>query len=121
MLQRVATLNFYHYKRNSMSHKYTITFVFITLLIDSIGFGIILPVMPQLIMGVSGQGLSDAARFGGWLMMIYALMQFFCSPIMGNVSDRFGRRPVLLISLLLLGIDYLIMAWAPTLVWLFHL
>ena len=119
MLQRVATLNVCHYKNNSMSHKYTITFVFITLLIDSIGFGIILPVMPQLIMGVSGQGLSEAARFGGWLMMIYALMQFFCSPIMGNVSDRFGRRPVLLISLLLLGIDNLIMAWAPTLVWLF--
>lgn len=102
-----------------MSHKYTITFVFVTLLIDSIGFGIILPVMPQLIMGVSGEGLSSAARYGGWLMMVYALMQFFFSPIMGNVSDRFGRRPVLLLSLLLLGIDYLIMAWAPTLFWLF--
>ncbi|MDP1930368.1 MAG: TCR/Tet family MFS transporter [Gammaproteobacteria bacterium] len=102
-----------------MSHKYTITFVFATLLIDSIGFGIILPVMPQLIMGVSGEGLSSAARYGGWLMMVYALMQFFFSPIMGNVSDRFGRRPVLLISLLLLGIDYLVMAWAPTLFWLF--
>jgi MFS transporter, DHA1 family, tetracycline resistance protein len=102
-----------------MSHKYTITFVFITLLIDSIGFGIILPVMPQLIMSVSGEGLSSAARYGGWLMMVYALMQFFFSPVMGNISDRFGRRPVLLFSLLLLGIDYLVMAWAPTLFWLF--
>ncbi len=102
-----------------MSHKYTLTFVFVTLLIDSIGFGIILPVMPQLIMDVSGEGLSTAARYGGWLMMIYALMQFLFSPIMGNVSDRFGRRPVLLLTLLLLGIDYLVMAWAPTLIWLF--
>lgn len=57
-----------------MSHKYTITFVFATLLIDSIGFGIILPVMPQLIMGVSGEGLSSAARYGGWMMMVYAQM-----------------------------------------------
>lgn len=102
-----------------MSHKYTITFVFVTLLIDSIGFGIILPVMPQLIMGVSGQSLAESARYGGALMMVYALMQFFFSPVMGNISDRFGRRPVLLLTLLLLGIDYLIMAWAPSLVWLF--
>lgn len=101
------------------SHKRIITFVFITLLIDSIGFGIILPVMPQLIMSVSGDGLADAARYGGWLMMVYAAMQFFCSPVMGNISDRFGRRPVLLLALLLLGIDYLVMAWAPTLFWLF--
>ncbi|MCB1649367.1 MAG: TCR/Tet family MFS transporter [Pseudomonadales bacterium] len=102
-----------------MTHKYTIGFVFVTLLIDSIGFGIILPVMPQLIMSVTGESLSEAARFGGWLMMVYALMQFFFSPVMGNISDRFGRRPVLLLTLLLLGIDYLIMAWAPTLAWLF--
>lgn len=102
-----------------MSQKYTIAFVFVTLLIDSIGFGIILPVLPQLIMDVSGQSLADAARFGGWLMMIYALMQFFFSPIMGNISDRFGRRPVLLLTLLLLGVDYMIMAWAPSLIWLF--
>src|SRR5690606_38759626 len=102
-----------------MNPKYTITFVFVTLLIDSIGFGIILPVMPKLIMSVSGEDLSAAARYGGWLMMVYALMQFFFSPIIGNMSDRFGRRPVLLFSLMLLGIDYLVMAWAPTLMWLF--
>lgn len=102
-----------------MTHRFTITFVFITLLIDSIGFGIILPVMPQLIMSVSGEDLTAAARYGGWLMMVYALMQFFFSPIIGNMSDRFGRRPVLLFSLILLGIDYLVMAWAPTLMWLF--
>src|SRR5690606_29794165 len=103
------------WKKHNMNHKFTLSFVFVTLLIDSIGFGIILPVMPQLIMSVSGEGLSAAARFGGLMMMIYALMQFFFSPVMGGISDRFGRRPVLLISLFLLGIDYLIMAWAPTL------
>lgn len=102
-----------------MSHRFTITFVFVTLLIDSIGFGIILPVMPQLIMSVTSEDLAAAAQYGGWLMMVYALMQFFCSPVMGNISDRFGRRPVLLLSLLLLGVDYLVMAWAPTLFWLF--
>lgn len=106
-------------EKHNMNHRFTLSFVFVTLLIDSIGFGIIIPVMPQLIMSVSGEGLSSAARFGGLMMMIYALMQFFCSPIMGGISDRFGRRPVLLFSLLLLGIDYLIMAWAPTLLWLF--
>jgi len=102
-----------------MNHRSVLSFVFATLLIDSIGFGIILPVMPKLIMSVSGEDLSAAARYGGWLMMVYALMQFFFSPILGNISDRYGRRPVLIGSLLLLGIDYLVMSWAPTLIWLF--
>lgn len=102
-----------------MSNKSIVGFVFVTLLIDSIGFGIILPVLPQLIMGVTGEDIASAAIYGGWLMMVYALMQFLFSTVMGNVSDRFGRRPVLLLTLLLLSIDYMIMAWAPTLFWLF--
>lgn len=104
---------------SNTSHRNIIGFVFVTLLIDSMGFGIILPVLPQLIMGVAGYTLAEAAVYGGWLMMVYALMQFIFSPIMGNVSDRFGRRPVLLLTLLLLGVDYMIMAWAPSLFWLF--
>jgi DHA1 family tetracycline resistance protein-like MFS transporter len=95
-----------------------LTFIFITVLLDSIGFGIILPVMPQLIMEVTGEGLGRAAVVGGWLLFLYAGMQFFFAPILGNLSDRFGRRPVLLISLLAYGMNYLLMGWAPTLMWL---
>ncbi len=94
-------------------------FIFITILIDSIGFGIIIPVMPDLIMSLSNCNASKAAVYGGWLSVCYAIMQFFCSPIIGNLSDRFGRRPVLLLSLLGLGIDYVFQAFAPALGWLF--
>ncbi len=94
-------------------------FIFITVLLDAIGFGIILPVLPELVMEVTGEGLSQAARYGGWLMFMYAAMQFVSAPIMGNLSDRFGRRPVLLFSLVAFGLDYLLMGWAPTLGWLF--
>ena len=94
-------------------------FIFITVLIDMIGFGIIIPVMPELIMELTGEGLGRAAQYGGWLLFVYALMQFFFAPIIGNLSDRFGRRPVLLFSLVAFGCDYLVMGFAPTLAWLF--
>ncbi len=97
---------------------HALAFVFITALLDSIGFGIILPVLPQLVMDVTGEPLAAAARYGGWLMFAYAGMQFFLAPVIGNLSDRFGRRPVLLFSLFVLGVDYLIMWWAPTFFWL---
>ena len=74
-------------------------FVFVAVLIDSIGFGIILPVLPRLIMQLTGVSIDRAAGFGGWLSFVYALMQFFCAPVLGNLSDRFGRRPVLLFAL----------------------
>ncbi|MFT4520041.1 MAG: DHA1 family tetracycline resistance protein-like MFS transporter [Halioglobus sp.] len=101
-----------------INKKLALSFIFITVLLDSIGFGVILPVMPQLIMEVTDEGLSSAAIYGGWLLFLYAFMQFLFSPIMGNLSDRFGRRPVLLLSLLAYGLDYLLMGWAPTLMWL---
>lgn len=94
-------------------------FIFVTVLLDSIGFGIIMPVVPQLIMDVSGDTLTSAARDSGLLMFAYAAMQFVASPVLGNLSDRFGRRPVLLFSLLAMGLNYLLMGWAPTLFWLF--
>ncbi|HEY2416516.1 MAG TPA: TCR/Tet family MFS transporter [Steroidobacteraceae bacterium] len=94
-------------------------FIFTLVLVDSIGFGIILPVLPKLIMQLTGVGIDRAARYGGWLSFVYALMQFFCAPVLGNLSDRFGRRPVLLFAVLALGVDYLIMGLAPTIGWLF--
>jgi MFS transporter, DHA1 family, tetracycline resistance protein len=93
--------------------------VFVTVLVDSIGFGIILPVLPQLIMQLTGVPIDRAAVYGGWLGSIYAVMQFFCAPVLGNLSDRFGRRPVILFALLALGCDYLIMGFAPVIGWLF--
>ncbi len=104
--------------RPAPNKKLALTFIFITVLLDSVGFGIIMPVMPQLIMEVTGESLGQAARYGGWLLFLFALMQFFFSPVMGNLSDRYGRRPVLLLSLLAYGLDYLLMGWAPTLMWL---
>lgn len=97
----------------------SLTFIFITILIDVIGIGIIIPVLPTLIEELTGQGLSEASRIGGWLMFAYAFMQFFCAPALGALSDRFGRRPVLLMALFGLGIDYVFHAVAPTIGWLF--
>lgn len=94
-------------------------FIFITLLIDVTGLGIIIPVLPKLIQELSHGSLSEAAAYGGWLVSVYAIMQFVCSPIVGGLSDRFGRRPVLLASLFGFGLDYLFLAFAPTLGWLF--
>jgi MFS transporter, DHA1 family, tetracycline resistance protein len=94
-------------------------FIFIAVLVDSIGFGIILPVLPRLIMQLTAVTVDRAAAYGGWLSFVYALMQFFCAPVLGNLSDRFGRRPVLLFALLALGCDYLIMGFAPVIAWLF--
>lgn len=96
-----------------------IVFILITVGIDVIGLGIIVPVLPELIGEISGGTMADAALIGGWLMFAYAFMQFLFAPALGNLSDRFGRRPVLLVGLFWLGIDYLIMALAPTLGWLF--
>jgi MFS transporter, DHA1 family, tetracycline resistance protein len=96
-----------------------LVFVFVAVLVDSIGFGIILPVLPRLIMQLTGVGVDRAAGYAGWLSFVYALMQFFCAPVLGNLSDSFGRRPVLLFALLALGCDYLIMGFAPVLGWLF--
>jgi DHA1 family tetracycline resistance protein-like MFS transporter len=94
-------------------------FIFVTLLIDVIGFGIIIPVIPKLITHLTGDTLSHASRVGGWLMFAYALMQFIFAPILGGLSDRYGRRPILLLSLFGFGIDYIFQAYAPTLAWLF--
>lgn len=105
--------------RAQVNVRWAVGFVFVTVLLNSIGFGIILPVLPELIVDITGDPLHEAARYGGWLAFAYASMQFMFSPLAGNLSDRFGRRPVLLVSLFVFGVDYLIMGLAPTLAWLF--
>lgn len=101
------------------NRRFALGVVFFTALMDSIGFGIILPVTPTLLMEVSDKGLSSSAVYGGWLMFSFAIMQFISMPILGNLSDAYGRKPVLLGSLLVLSINYLIMGLAQSLVLLF--
>jgi len=96
-----------------------IGFIFVTLLIDTIGFGLIIPVLPGLIQELSGGTNSEASRIGGWLLFAFAGAQFLFAPILGGLSDRFGRRPILLGSLFGFGIDYIFLALAPTIAWLF--
>ena len=101
------------------SQKHALAFIAVTLLLDTIGFGLIMPVYPRLLVELTGESLSRAAVYGGWLGFVFAVMQFVCAPILGGLSDRYGRRRVLLIAIGALGIDYIIMGFAPTLAWLF--
>lgn len=94
-------------------------FIFITMLIDIIGWGIIIPVIPSLIKELIHGDISEAAKYGGWLTFSYAITQFIFAPIVGNLSDKFGRRPILLISLFVFSLDYMLLAFAPTITWLF--
>ncbi len=99
--------------------RHALLFILITIFVDTVAFGIIIPVLPKLIAELGHASISEAASYGGLLMFVFALMQFLFAPVIGNLSDRFGRRPVLLVSLAALGIDYVIMGLAPSLVWLF--
>ena len=96
-----------------------INFIFITLLIDVMGWGLIIPVMPKLIAELKNIQINEASSYGAWLLFAYAFTQFLCAPIIGNLSDRFGRRPILLFSLFGFAIDYIFQALAPTYGFLF--
>jgi DHA1 family tetracycline resistance protein-like MFS transporter len=96
-----------------------VLFVFVTVLLDMVGFGLIIPVLPRLIEDVGHMGLGDAAVIGGWMFVAFSVAQFFFAPIMGALSDAFGRRPLLLLAVFGLFVDYLFSALAPTLFWLF--
>lgn len=96
-----------------------LSFIFFTLLLDTLGFGLIIPVGPRLIEKLQGGGEAEAAPIVGWLAATYAIMQFVFAPVLGALSDRFGRRPVLLVSMFGSGLDYFAMTLAPTVGWLF--
>lgn len=96
-----------------------IGFIFITLLIDITGWGIIIPVVPKLIEELIHADISEAAKYGGWLSFAYAFIQFVFSPLVGNLSDKFGRRPIILLSLFGFSIDYIFLALSPNIWWLF--
>ena len=100
--------------------RHSAAFVFVTVALDAMGIGIIIPVMPDLLQELSNASVGQAAIWGGYLSFSYAIMQFLCAPTLGNLSDRYGRRPVLLISLATLGVDYIVMALADSL-WLLFL
>ncbi len=90
-------------------------FILVTIIIDVLGIGLLIPVLPELVTELSGGDLSTGSSYYGWFIAVYAAMQFLFAPVLGGLSDRFGRRPVLLISLLGCGLDYLVMALAPNL------
>jgi MFS transporter, DHA1 family, tetracycline resistance protein len=102
-----------------IGHSASVRFILITLVIDALGFGLVVPIVPKLVLDLSGLTVSGASRWVGLLLMAFALMQFVCAPILGGLSDRFGRRPVLLLSLSGICANYLMLAWAPSLAWLF--
>lgn len=101
-----------------MGSKNAFLFIFITIVIDSTGLGIIIPSLPRLIAEVSNLSVNKSASYYGLILGCYALMQFIFSPIIGSISDRFGRRPIILLSLFGLGLDYVFMYFAPSLTWL---
>jgi DHA1 family tetracycline resistance protein-like MFS transporter len=94
-------------------------FIFITMLIDVIGWGIIIPVIPGLIEELIQGDISEAAKVGGWITFAYAITQFIFAPLIGSLSDQYGRRPIILISLLGFTLDYILLALAPSIAWLF--
>jgi len=99
--------------------KAALAFIFVAMVLDIIAFGIVIPVLPTLIESFVSGDTARAAQYFGLFGTVWALMQFICSPILGALSDRFGRRPVLLLSITGLGLDYIFMALAPSLAWLF--
>ena len=101
------------------SRRPAVLFIIMTVMLDMLSFGMIIPVLPKLVEEFMSGDVGEAAKMYGLITTTWALMQFLCSPIVGALSDRFGRRPVVLLSNVALGLDFVLMAVAPTLTWLF--
>jgi DHA1 family tetracycline resistance protein-like MFS transporter len=102
-----------------MSRRPALGFIFVTLFLDVLGIGLIIPILPKLVENFHGGDTAAASHSVGLLSSLYALMQFVCAPVLGNLSDRFGRRPVILGSLFGGGLDYILLAFAPSLGWFY--
>jgi len=98
--------------------KAALAFIFVTVLLDILAFGVVIPVLPRLIKEMAGGDMVAAAHWVGIIATVFAAVQFFCNPIQGALSDRYGRRPVILLSNLGLGLDFILMALVQTLPWL---
>jgi DHA1 family tetracycline resistance protein-like MFS transporter len=106
-------------KETPVARGAAVAFIFVTILLDMLALGLILPILPKLVESFVNNDTASAARIFGLFGTVWALMQFFFSPVLGGLSDRFGRRPVVLLSNFGLGLDYVLMALAPSLTWLF--
>src|SRR5579864_3956740 len=107
-----------HMRRAMRNRQASVVFVLITLFIDVLGMGLVIPILPRLIQNLLGDSIGEASFVFGVLVSIYAVMQFFCAPVLGALSDRFGRRPVILLALAGLGFDYVLLSLAPSVWWL---
>src|SRR5581483_2759 len=99
------------------SRKAGVVFILVTVTLDILAMGMIIPILPNLILSFVGHQMTDATNWQTWFSLVFASMQFFCSPLLGVFSDRVGRRPIILLSNLGLGLDYIVMALAPTIQW----
>src|SRR5207237_7998330 len=99
-------------RRTMRKRQASVVFVLITLFIDMLGMGLVIPILPRLVQSLLGGAIGEASFVFGLLVSIYAAMQFFCAPVLGALSDRFGRRPVILLALAGLGFDYVLLSVA---------
>src|SRR5882762_27875 len=113
MLEAVAQL-----RSRLANRRASVVFVLITLFIDMLGMGLVIPILPKLVQSLLGGAVAEASFVFGLLVSIYAVMQFLCAPVLGALSDRFGRRPVILLALVGLGFDYVLLSLAPSIWWL---
>src|SRR5438046_3498562 len=102
-----------------ISRRPALGFIFVTVVLDMLGIGLIIPILPRLVKSFEGGDAAAASHVVGTLMALYSLMQFIFAPVLGSLSDRFGRRPIILLSLLGSGLDYFLLAFAPNLGWFF--